>query len=159
MITPFDRNGALDTERLAAFLEWLYAAGVDGVYLGGNTGEWCAQTLEERKRAARVAVEVSRHRGRAILHVGAVNTEDAAEIGADAISSLPPYVARWSRVEIEYYYRRLFCATKLPALRFAAGLRGLTPGCSREPTLMLTTEDQRELERNLANRGFESVPA
>ena len=121
VLTPFADEQRLDLGAFAALIGRLYRAGVDGLYVGGNCGEWYLQTLEERKAEARVAVECSRGAGRVIVHVGCARTEDAldlarhaAAIGADAVSSLPPYIARWTEPEILRYYERLSSATPLP---------------------------------------------
>ncbi len=120
VLTPFS-GPSVNLDAFAALLDRLYKAGVDGVYAGGNTGEWYLQTLEERRRVIRSAVELSRGRGRVIAHVGCAATADAVALareaersGADAISSLPPYISKWSAAEIAHYYRRLSSATALP---------------------------------------------
>jgi N-acetylneuraminate lyase len=121
VLTPFRDSGAIDLEALAANTERLLVSGMDGVYVGGNTGEWYLQTLEERKAAIRAVVDASRRRGRVLVHVGCNTTEDTLELarcaesaGADGISSLPPYVARCAGPEIIRYYQRLAAATALP---------------------------------------------
>jgi N-acetylneuraminate lyase len=121
VITPFRDAHSIDLDALAALVDRLLDAGVDGVYVGGNTGEWYLQTLEERKAAARCAVESAHGRGRVLVHVGCNSTADALElarhaerIGADGISSLPPYVARCTGCEIVNYYKRIASATELP---------------------------------------------
>jgi N-acetylneuraminate lyase len=121
VLTPFSGPRALDLDAFGALVDRLYAEGVDGIYVGGNTGEWYLQSLEERKTMARAAVELSRGKGRVLLHVGCLVTEDALDlarfaeqIGVDAVSSLPPYVVKWSPAEVIHFYRRLCEATALP---------------------------------------------
>jgi N-acetylneuraminate lyase len=121
ILTPFRDARSIDLDALAANVERLIAAGMDGVYVAGNTGEWYLQTLDERREAARIAVDAARGRGRVLIHVGCNTTEDALalarhaeSVGADGISSLPPYVARCSGREVVGYYRRLASATALP---------------------------------------------
>ncbi|MCL4852986.1 MAG: dihydrodipicolinate synthase family protein [Bryobacteraceae bacterium] len=121
VVTPFRDARSIDLDALAENIQRLLAAGMDGVYVGGNTGEWYLQTLEERKAAARTAIEAARGRGRVLVHVGCNTTEDAVELaryaesaGADGVSSLPPYVARCTGREVVNYYRRLASATSLP---------------------------------------------
>lgn len=121
VLTPFSARGAVDLDRFEAHVDRLYAAGVDGIYAGGNAGEWYAMSMEERKTLARAAVEASRGRGRALIHVGAARIEDSIELarhaeqlGADAISSLPPYMQGWSMAEVRCWFERLVEATRLP---------------------------------------------
>ncbi|MFB3829076.1 MAG: dihydrodipicolinate synthase family protein [Bryobacteraceae bacterium] len=120
VVTPFSGD-SVNLEAFTALVDRLYKAGVDGVYVGGNTGEWYLQTVEERRRVIRAAVELSRGRGRVIAHVGCAATADAIALareaeraGADAVSSLPPYISKWGAAEISNYYRRLSSATALP---------------------------------------------
>jgi N-acetylneuraminate lyase len=121
ILTPFADEDRIDFDAFAGLVDWLYKAGVDGLYVGGNTGQWYLQTVEERKALARAAVELSRGRGKVIVHVGTTATRDAVELardaeraGADAIGSLPPYTARPAAQEIIEYYRRLASSTGLP---------------------------------------------
>jgi dihydrodipicolinate synthase/N-acetylneuraminate lyase len=50
IVTPFDAAGRLDEAAFATVVERQIADGVTGVIVGGCTGEFWAQSLEERKR-------------------------------------------------------------------------------------------------------------
>ena len=98
-ITPLDGRGQIDRKAFAAVLESLIEAGVHGIIVGGSTGEYYAQTSQERFDLAAYAKEVIGTRLPLIIGTGATRTEDsieyakaAREIGADAILvSTPPY--------------------------------------------------------------------
>ncbi|MCW6512667.1 dihydrodipicolinate synthase family protein [Lichenifustis flavocetrariae] len=98
-VTPFTANGEIDREAFATVLESLVDAGVHGVVVGGSTGEYYAQTADERLALAVLAKDVIKTRTALIIGTGATRTEDsvayakhAREIGADAILvSSPPY--------------------------------------------------------------------
>ncbi|MBB4195932.1 4-hydroxy-tetrahydrodipicolinate synthase [Rhizobium aethiopicum] len=98
-VTPFDKNGQIDRAGFAAVLESLIEAGVHGIIVGGSTGEYYAQSSQERYELAAYAKEVIGTRLPLIIGTGATRTEDSAEyaksakeIGADAILvSSPPY--------------------------------------------------------------------
>ncbi|ABC94288.1 dihydrodipicolinate synthase protein (plasmid) [Rhizobium etli CFN 42] len=98
-VTPLDRNGQIDRAGFAAVLESLIEAGVHGIIVGGSTGEYYAQSSQERFELAAHAKEVIGTRLPLIIGTGATRTEDsveyakaAKEIGADAILvSSPPY--------------------------------------------------------------------
>jgi N-acetylneuraminate lyase len=137
VLTPFRKDGALDLDRFARHVDRLYAAGVHGIYAGGNAGEWQALTQDERKAIAQTAVELSRGRGKTLIHIGSVRLGDAidlarhaAEIGADAIGSLPPYAARYHLSEVRLWFERLGAATQLPF--FVYYFPSLTGGVSGE---------------------------
>lgn len=98
-ITPYNAQGEIDRQAYAAVLESLIAGGVHGIIIGGSTGEYYSQSMEERKLLAELAREVIDHRVSLIVGTGATRTEDAVayarhakSIHADAILvTSPPY--------------------------------------------------------------------
>ena len=120
--SPCDENDAFLEEKFAALVESLCGAGVHGVYVCGMTGDGYSMRLGERKRAAEIAVDVSRKsRAAVIVHVGTTNTRDAAELaahaagaGADAVSSIPP--AAFSHKQLLSYYTDIARAAQIPVL-------------------------------------------
>ena len=98
-ITPLDPDGQIDRQAFAAVLESLIEAKVHGIVVGGSTGEYYAQTAQERFDLGAYARQVIGNRLPLVIGTGATRTEDsveyakaAKEIGADAILvSSPPY--------------------------------------------------------------------
>jgi 4-hydroxy-tetrahydrodipicolinate synthase len=98
-ITPLDADGQIDREAFAEVLESLISAKVHGIIIGGSTGEYYAQTSQERFDLAAYARQVIGSRLPLVVGTGAIRTEEsveyakaAKEIGADAILvSTPPY--------------------------------------------------------------------
>lgn len=122
MVTPIDQDERFAASPFERLLERLYAAGVDGVYVGGHTGEGLAQPLPERELAVEAAVRNSPAGKLVVVHVGAHRTADAlrlarhaAKTGAHAVSSLPP-IGSYSLEEVKSYYAALAAATDLPVL-------------------------------------------
>lgn len=120
-VSPKDDSGLFSASRMEALVAKLYASNVHGLYMCGNTGEGYLLPLDARKEAVEVAVDGSKGKGKVIVHVGAPAEEDAvklakhaAEAGADAISSLPPYVQGYSFDEVHAHYTRLAYASGLP---------------------------------------------
>lgn len=80
-------------------IEHLIASGVQGLINGGSTGEYYAQSLEERQDMARLAKEVIGDRLPLIVGTVAIRLEEsiamaetASQIGADALLvGTPPY--------------------------------------------------------------------
>lgn len=99
VITPHRDDGRIDREGFAAMIDYLIGAGVHGIINGGSTGEYYAQSVEERIEMAGLAKEVIGHRVPLIIGTVAIRLEDsiamaeaAAKIGADAILvGSPPY--------------------------------------------------------------------
>ena len=99
VITPHGADGSIDRDAFAAQIEYLIAAGVHGLINGGSTGEYYAQSMEERAAMARIAKEVIGDRVPLIVGTVAIRLEDsirmaeeAAKIGAAGILvGSPPY--------------------------------------------------------------------
>src|SRR5262245_3380268 len=99
IITPYLGDGAIDKDGFANIAEFLIESGVHCVLLGGSTGEYYAQTFEERVEMMHFANEVINKRIPLMIGVGATRTEDAIllakaakKAGADSILvNSPPY--------------------------------------------------------------------
>lgn len=105
VITPHREDGSIDRDAFAAMIEHLVGAGVHGIVNGGSTGEYYAQSIEERIEMATLAKETIAGRTRLIVGTGAIRLPDsivmaetAAKIGADAILvATPPYAVPTER--------------------------------------------------------------
>ena len=105
IITPHDADGTIDETAFAAMVEHLVASGVHGIIVGGSTGEYYAQSMEERIHMATLARDLIAGRLPLIIGTGAIRLPDsiemaetAAKIGADAILvSTPPYAVPTER--------------------------------------------------------------
>ena len=98
-VTPHNPGGEIDWNVFGEVLESLVEAKVHGIIVGGSTGEYYAQTAEERIKLAHYAKDVIGTRTQLIIGTGAIRTEDAVmyaedakAINADAILvTTPPY--------------------------------------------------------------------
>lgn len=125
VVTPFDADERFNPAAFETLLARVYAAGVDGIYVCGSTGEGIIQPVEQRKRVAEAAVRYSPAGKQVIVHIGAYRTAEAIElarhaskIGASAVSSLPP--AGYPFKEVAAYYRELAAASDVPLLVYFA---------------------------------------
>ena len=99
VITPHREDGSIDRDALAAQIEYLIAAGVHGLINGGSTGEYYAQSLQERIEMASFVKDVIGHRLPLIVGTVAIRQPDsvamaehAAKIGAAGLLvGSPPY--------------------------------------------------------------------
>jgi N-acetylneuraminate lyase len=122
LVTPLDAQERFAARPMEQLLERMYAAGCDGVYVCGQTGEGLLLRTEDRKQATEVAVRNSPQGKQVIVHVGAGRTAEAVELaghaaraGAHAISSLPPSNA-FTFAEVRAYYEAIAAAANLPVL-------------------------------------------
>jgi 4-hydroxy-tetrahydrodipicolinate synthase len=99
VITPYREDGSINRDAFCAMVEYLVKAGVHGIINGGSTGEYYAQSLEERIELAKLAKDVIGKRTALIIGTGAIRLTDsitmaetAAKIGAGALLiGSPPY--------------------------------------------------------------------
>jgi N-acetylneuraminate lyase len=122
LVTPLTADESFAAKSFELLLEKVYAAGCEGVYVCGQTGEGLSQPLEMRKTVAEVAVKASPQDKAVVVHIGAGRTADAVElarhagrIGAHAVSSLPPE-SRFGFDEVRAYYQAIAAASDLPVL-------------------------------------------
>lgn len=93
----YDDNGEISTERVKAFTQYLIDKGVNGLYVGGSSGECIYQSVQDRKTTLEAVMEVAKGKIVIIAHVACNNTKDSQELaahaeslGVDAIASIPP---------------------------------------------------------------------
>ncbi|MAE90681.1 MAG: dihydrodipicolinate synthase family protein [Pelagibaca sp.] len=99
VITPHRDDGSIDRDAFAAQIEYLIDAGVHGLINGGSTGEYYAQSMDERMEMASLAKDVIGNRVPLMIGTVALRLPDsiamaehAAKIGADCILvGSPPY--------------------------------------------------------------------
>jgi len=123
--TPFHADLSIDRDGYGAMIEHLIASGVDGIIVGGTTGEYYAQTREERISLMKWAREVIRRRVPMIVGVGAIRTEDccdyaaaARENGADGILIGSPYYAVPTQLELASHALAIDRAAQLPIMLY-----------------------------------------
>ncbi len=135
MFSTFDENEELDLRRARLLVDHLVGAGVDALYITGSTGEGFLMTDEERKRFTETVVDHTAGRVPVVVHIGAIGTkrsidlaEHARTIGADAISSVPPFYYPFSDEDIFLYYRDITRAVDLPMIVYNISLAGMMNG-------------------------------
>ena len=125
VVTPHTAGFEIDEEKFAATIEMLLGAGVSGLIIAGTTGEYYAQTNDERVHLMKLAKELIGERAPLIIGTGAIRTEDsvyfaerAVEAGADALLvSTPPYAYPTSR-EIAPHALAVDRAANLPVMLY-----------------------------------------
>jgi N-acetylneuraminate lyase len=125
LFTPYDETGAISEKMLRKLVAAQVAAGVDGLYLCGGTGEGLLLSTEERKRVAEIAVQEANGRAKVLVHVGSLTTKEcvdlarhAGRINADAISSVPPFYYGISLEGMAAHYAEISAACDLPLLLY-----------------------------------------
>ena len=120
LLTPMDSEGVFVPAMMEKLCAALYGAGVDGLYVCGQTGEGLQQPIAQRKLLLETVVGLSPAGKNVMAHIGAASTAEAVELarhaegaGATSISSLPPG-GSYSIDEVHGYYSAIAAATSLP---------------------------------------------
>ena len=125
VITPYHSDFSLNQDALEATINRLIEAGVHGLIIAGTTGEYYAQSSDERVEMMSVAHEIIAGRRPMIVGTGAIRTEDsilyakaAKKAGADALLiATPPYAYPTGR-EIALHALAIDRAADLPAMLY-----------------------------------------
>ncbi|MEM1266156.1 MAG: dihydrodipicolinate synthase family protein [Pseudomonadota bacterium] len=125
LVTPYRDDFSLNEDALADTVEHLVAAGIHGVIVAGTTGEYYAQTPEERIEMMGRVHALLKGRLPLIVGTGAMRTEDsilyaeaAKAAGADALLiATPPYAYPTGR-EIALHALAIDRAANLPAMLY-----------------------------------------
>ena len=87
IVTPYFDDFSCNEEALAQTVEHLIGAGVHGIIVAGSTGEYYAQTEEERVWMMGRCKELIAGRVPMIVGTGAIRTEDSIRFAEAAKSS------------------------------------------------------------------------
>ena len=121
-ITPafyacYDEKGEVSPERVRALTRYFLAAGVQGLYVNGSSGECIYLSKEERKCILENVCAEAEGKLRIIAHVACNNTRDSEELAAhaeslkvDAIASIPPIYFHLPAYSIAEYWNRISAA-------------------------------------------------
>lgn len=134
IVSPVGDDGKVLEVPLRKMVAHLAHTPIQGVYVGGGTGEGVLLPVSVRKRILEIVIDelsnMQQSRDRklqVIAHIGAAeaqNTEDlafhAATIGSDAISAIPPMYYQYGRQRICSYYRWISELADVPLIVYAA---------------------------------------
>jgi 4-hydroxy-tetrahydrodipicolinate synthase len=121
IITPLKDVDTLDVDGLERLIEHILAGGVSGLFVLGTTGEFSSLSYRLRNELVeRVCKQVA---GRVPVLVGITDTaiiesmnlaKHAADCGAEALVSAPPYYYGTAQPELIEYYENLAKKVPLP---------------------------------------------
>jgi 4-hydroxy-tetrahydrodipicolinate synthase len=121
MVTPFDKDGALDEDAAVRLMHHLLENGSDGLVLAGTTGESPTLTDEEKLRLWELGVGETRRDATIIAGTGTYDTrhsveltERATDIGVDAMLVVTPYYNRPNPRGIKAHFETVAAATDRP---------------------------------------------
>ncbi len=98
IVTPFNRDGEVDHDKLRELVERQIEGGVDGIVPVGTTGESPTLSFDEHNKVIKTVIEAAKGRSKVIAGTGANSTKEALELtrhakdaGADGSLQVTPY--------------------------------------------------------------------
>lgn len=144
MVTPFDDQGYLDYEQARRLATALVESGSDGVVVAGTTGESPALTRVEQTRLFAEIHDVLQGKGSVVAGTGSNSTaeaveytEDAQEVGADAVLLVVPYYNKPTQEGLYLHFKAIAESTDLPCILYNVPSRTIT-NLSAETTIRLS---------------------
>jgi 4-hydroxy-tetrahydrodipicolinate synthase len=125
IVTPFGPDGAVDFDAFQQLAAHLVDNGSDGIVVAGTTGESPTLTDAERLDLFRAAIESVGERATVIAGTGTYSTahsielsEQAAELGVDALLVVTPYYNKPPQRGIVAHFEAIARATDRPIVAY-----------------------------------------
>ncbi|KRW96656.1 dihydrodipicolinate synthase family protein [Paracoccus sp. MKU1] len=121
IVTPFDRDGAINEKLFSENITRLMAEGAGGILVAGSTGEAWALDTAEKVRLFSLARDVMGQDALLMGGTGEIRTDRtieaslaAKEAGVDAILLVPPYFVDRTRESVVAHFRAVSDAVNCP---------------------------------------------
>ncbi|MGC4821486.1 dihydrodipicolinate synthase family protein [Micromonospora sp. DT63] len=125
VVTPLTEEGAVDVASLERLVERMLAAGVDGIFALGSSGETVFLTDSQRDQALETIVKTVG--GTVPVIAGCIEpttrrvvdrAEASTRLGVDGLVATAPFYAIVGPHEVERHFRSLAAAVELPLLAY-----------------------------------------
>jgi 4-hydroxy-tetrahydrodipicolinate synthase len=134
LVTPFREDERIDCSVWQVLIDTLISAGVDGLFVGGSSGEFCTMDMEERVVTLRFCKQAIAGRVPMIANVGCISTRDtialaqqADGIGVDAVAVITPYYIKPTQQELTDHLVEVCRSVRLPVLAYNFPFHGGVP--------------------------------
>ena len=115
LLASFDEQGKINEQGVREIVRHnIDKMMVDGLYVGGSTGENFMLSTEEKKQIFEIAKDEAGSEVKLIAQVGSINVYEsidlakhATALGYDAISAVTPFYYKFSFEEIKDYYNMI----------------------------------------------------
>ncbi|OPF52001.1 N-acetylneuraminate lyase [Clostridium baratii] len=115
LLVSFDKEGNINEKGLREIIRHnIDKCKVDGLYVGGSTGENFMLSTDEKKKIFDIAIDEAKGKVKLIAQVGSVNLKEAVELakyvtdlGYNAISAVTPFYYKFDFEEIKNYYETI----------------------------------------------------
>ena len=113
----YDAEGKIAPAAVRELTRWLIDQGVQGLYVGGSSGECIYQSVADRKLLLENVMAEAKGKLTVIAHIACNNTADSKELaahaeslGVDAIASIPPIYFKLPPHAIAKYWNDMSAA-------------------------------------------------
>jgi 4-hydroxy-tetrahydrodipicolinate synthase len=120
LITPF-KNGKLDEDALARFVDWQITEGSHGLVPTGTTGESPTLDFDEHKRVVEITIDAARGRIPVMAGTGSNSTAEAIELsthaeeaGATGLLIVTPYYNKPTQEGLYQHFKAINDAVNIP---------------------------------------------
>ncbi len=114
LVTPFNKDESINYENYKIIIDYVIDGGMDGVLVGGTTGEYHMMTVEERKELIKKGCEIVAGRVPVVAGTGMNTAKDtitmtnyAADCGASYALVLPPYYHQTTEEGIYDFFKEI----------------------------------------------------
>jgi 4-hydroxy-tetrahydrodipicolinate synthase len=125
MVTPFDKDGAIDWAGVEKLAQHLVDTGHDGIAVNGTTGEAPTTKSSEKLEIIKVVKQVVGSKIQVLSGAGDNETSYTVEqakrsqdAGADGLLVVTPYYNKPPQAGIEAHFRAVAAATDLPIMMY-----------------------------------------
>ena len=125
MITPFHKNGSIDTDALTRLIDMQIEAGMDAIVLLGTTGEASTLSMQEREQVISLGVQTAEKFMPVIVGTGSNDTRKAIEyarqaksLGAAGQLSVTPYYNKATQRGLLRHFTAIADSCDLPMILY-----------------------------------------
>lgn len=126
LLTPFDEHGNVVTRELRRLVRRLIEAGVHGLFVVSNAGEFFALEEGEKKEVLEAVMTEVNHEIPVYFGSGVISTREAIRLtkmaeaaGVDAVSVISPFFLKFSDAELYDHYSAVAKSTRLPVVLYS----------------------------------------
>lgn len=123
LLTSFDKGGNINEKGIRQIVRHnIDKMKVDGLYVGGSTGENFMLSTDEKKEIFKIVKDEAKDEVKLIAQVGSINLKESVELGQfstnlgyDSLSAVTPFYYKFSFEEIKDYYDTIIreCKNKM----------------------------------------------
>ncbi|MGN0557282.1 MAG: dihydrodipicolinate synthase family protein, partial [Acutalibacteraceae bacterium] len=137
IITPMNKDGSVNYDKLAQLLDEQIDGGTDAIITCGTTGESATLSMEEHTRVIEFTVNYVNHRIPVIAGTGSNETAiavkmsvEAQQHSADALLIVTPYYNKTSQRGLIAHYTAIADSVDIPIIVYNVASR---TGCNIKP--------------------------